>query len=394
MSKLKTIFSRVVGFKNWFLKASLIKKAVVVIVIGGILFFATSPLRSSNKPLYTTAPVTRNTISDIVSESGNVEARGQVDVYSTSTGVIENLYIEDGKEVKAGQQLFTVQSSATPEEKAVAYSTYQSATSAYNQALNAYRDKQATAQKVGDDVKGHDFDETFTQKATRTTAEAARDSAYDATISTQAALKSAELSYKATQNVLVVAPANGTVGNLSNVVGDKVSAKTVVSATPVLVLGDIQKLSIIIEINEVDRPKLKLDQKASVKITATPDKAFEAKIASIDNYGTNTNGVITYKVSLEIEGLDSGVRPRMTANVEIETQRSVNVLTVPNSAIKAYQGKKAVQVLDKNNQPEFIPVKVGLKGTTSTEIIEGVGEGTQVIISSPKTPTGRGLFGG
>lgn len=383
-----------IGAKSWFLMASPVKKIIIVIIFGIVLFLITSPLRGNNKQQFTTAPITRETVTDIVSESGNMEAPGQAEVYSTSTGMITELYFKDGESVKAGQKLFAVQSTATPEEKAVAYAAYQSSATAYNQALNTYRDKQATAQKIEDDVKGHDSDETFAQKATRTTAQAARDSAYDATISAEAALKSAELAYKATQNAAVVAPISGIIGNLSSKVGDKVNAKTVTGSIPVLVIGNTRNLSIVIDINEVDRPKIKLDQNATVGLIAIKDKTFEGRVTAIDDYGTNTNGVVTYKVTLQIDDADPEIMPGMTANVEIEANKHENVLTVPNSAVKAYQGGKAVQVLDKNNKPEFIPVKTGLKGSTRTEIIEGVTEGMQVITSSPQPSSGGGLFGG
>ncbi len=407
----KNIFSRVAGFKNWFLKASLIKKAVVVIVIGVILFFATSPLRSSNKPLYITAPVTRNTVSDIVSESGNIVSKNSVDVFSTSTGVIEETYIEDGDTVKAGQNLFKVKSTATSEEKAKAYSDYLNAQNNLNtekSQMNSLKSALFKANQTFVNGKGVNNptndaknDPVYIQQESDwLQAESNYNNQSGVIKQAETALAKASFAYQNTQNTIMTAPISGTVNNFFARVGEKVTASTSITAnspqdlSPVLIIGDPSNLSITIDINEVDLPKMKVGQKATVKFTAIKDKTFAGNVLSVDKYGTNTNGVVTYNIAIGVNDLATEVAPGMTANIEIETSRHENVLTVPNSAIKAYQGKKAVQVLGKNNKPEFIPVKTGLKGTTSTEIIEGVSEGTQVITSSPKTPTGRGLFGG
>jgi multidrug efflux pump subunit AcrA (membrane-fusion protein) len=84
----------------------------------------------------------------------------------------------------------------------------------------------------------------------------------------------------------------------------------------------------------------------------------------------------------------------MTATVSIETAKHENVLTVPNSAVKPYKGGKAVVVVGvtKDSQVKnkagkklpfhYVPVKVGLKGITRTEIISGVSEKTEVVTSS------------
>jgi multidrug resistance efflux pump len=63
----------------------------------------------------------------------------------------------------------------------------------YQQALNTHRSYQSVAERAVDSVKGHDKDETFAQKETRTVAEAARDSAYVAVQAAEYNLRNATL---------------------------------------------------------------------------------------------------------------------------------------------------------------------------------------------------------
>ncbi|MDP2632196.1 MAG: efflux RND transporter periplasmic adaptor subunit [Candidatus Curtissbacteria bacterium] len=411
------VFAKIVDFKNWFVKASLIKKAIVVIAVGVILFFTTSPLRGNNKQQFTTASVTRDTISEIVSESGNVVAQGQVNVFSTTTGIVKEVYVKDHDAVKTGENLFKVTSTATPQEKSTALANYLAAKNTLNTANASYYSLQSTMfskWKIYTDLSENSTYQN-TDGSPNTTnrilpqfttaqddwlaAEANMKNQKNTVDQAQAAVNSAWIAYQNTQDAVVTALSDGTVGNLSIRPGDTVTTAssnatgTSVSSSPALVIGNPSQLSIEVAINEVDRPKVKISQKATVEFTAIKDKTFEGSVFSIDTYGTNTNGVITYNVVIDVQDLLSEVASGMTANIEIEANKHEHVLTVPNSAIKAYQGGKAVQVLDKNHKPQYLPVTIGLKGSTRTEIIEGVTEGTQIITFSPKT-TGGGIFGG
>lgn len=96
---------------------------ILLSIIGGQIAAATA------KPPYVTQKVTRGDIEQFVSETGNVETAGRVDVDSTATGIIEKIYVKNGDTATIGQELFEVRSTASEQEKASANATYQSALS-------------------------------------------------------------------------------------------------------------------------------------------------------------------------------------------------------------------------------------------------------------------------
>jgi len=384
MNKLKRTLQSAKKIIRWFRKTSMRNKIITIIAILLVGFLIFRQIQSSNtQTQYLTQAAEKTNISQIVSETGNVGTTGRVDVYSNSTGVIEKIYVEDGTPVKINQYLFQVRSTATDQEKAAAYATYQNASSAYQQALNNRRNTQAAVDNVHDQVKDHSGDETFTQKATRTAAEVANDNAYDTLKATEASLKSAEFTYRATQNLIIKATSFGTVANFSYKIGDKVTASSTAlnsAEAPVLTIANFSDYTVKLALSEVDIPKVKNGQSAKLTLDAFPGKTFDGKVVHVDSIGTNLTGVITYNVIVEIVNPDSSIRPAMTANVDIKVDEAENVLTVPNSAIKPYQGKKAVQVIDlKTKTAKYVPVEVGIKSPESTQIISGIDEGTQVI---------------
>jgi HlyD family secretion protein len=214
----------------------------------------------------------------------------------------------------------------------------------------------------------------------------------------QSAVNSAALAYQATQNALVKATAAGTVANLSVEVGNNVDAKTatIQPSRPALVIKSGAQPTVQIALNEVDIPKVSEGLSADVTLDAFPGKKFKGTVLQVDDVGTNTQGVITYNVTIGLNQGSDQIKPGMTADVDITVDEAKNVLSVPNAAIKPYQGKKAVQVLDKKTkQLKYIPVTVGIKGEARTQVISGVSEGQEVITAVKNTkPKTSSPFGG
>ncbi len=422
---LKNILKRLTSLFHWFQKASLKKKLLVIAVVGVALFLLVGPLFGGNQQQQiTTDTVKKATIVDTVSESGNIQSN-QLTVYSVTNGVIEELYVENGQSVQKGDNLFKVKSTASDQDKASAYASYLSAQSTLNSAKSKQLALQATMfQKwdtfrelaESDSYQNDDGTPNYTNRALPEfhipekewlAAEEDYKNQQGVISQAQASLNSAWLSYQATQNIVVNAQVGGTVSNLSYGVGDQVTASmntssnTDTTASSVLVIGTDTENVVKIQINEVDVNKIKVEQEATVTVSAIKDKTFKGKVTRVDDYGTETSGVITYNVYIKIIDPNEQIKPLMSAIVTIQTTKHENALVVPNNAVKPYKGGKAVQIKDTSkpgNQLKYVEVKTGIKNASQTEILEGVTEGMEVvtstIASSTTTQSGGGLLGG
>ncbi len=445
MNNVKHIVSKIKKPFIWFKNTrrrnkvfTLVGLLIVLSIVGGQIADALAP-----SP-YVTQKVTRGDIEQFVSETGNVATAGRVDVDSTATGIIEAIYVNNGDTVTTGQQLFEVRSTATDQEKASANATYQNALSNLATAQQtkdsldaamwakrqAYLDAQNTQNYMNDHSKNPSTNADYTAlekenvKSSVVTTEkdfkASEKKYQEADIAVRAAqaqVTSAQLSYQSTQDVVVKAPAEGTVTNLSFRVGDKVtsgggaslgvaaaggaeaSAASLSSGgggTPVLTIANLVDYSIKIAVNEVDIPKIKVAQRAEVTLDAFSNRKFDGIITHVDSVGTNTQGVVTYNVVIDITDPIDTIRPGMTANVDITVDKATNVLTVSNSSVKPYKGGRAVRIIDPNNKKEikYVPVEIGLKGDDKTEIIKGVSEGQEVITSLTNDQVQRPSSGG
>ena len=386
LSKITKLISRLIG---WFFHTSRKNKVTIIIVILVIAFFAGKSLITGKNNGYVMDTVQKRTIIEIVTESGTVTANGRVNIYSPTNGVIGEVFVANGQAVIEGQKLFSVKSTATPQEKAAATAAFQAAKSAVQQAENTRRATQTTVDRVHDELKNNDADETFLEKETRTAAEVANDNAYDALLSARAQLASAEVTYHSSQNAVVTAPISGIISNLSVIKGSSVTIVNLLAASsPVLIIGGLGSSEITVPVGEGDITKIKIGQPVAIKLDAVKNKVYLGLIKRLDDQGSAIQGVVKFFVYIEITDPDGYLRSGMTADVDITTGELANVLSVPNTAVKPYQKGRAVRILGAKGQLEYLPVKTGIRGKEFTQIIEGLSEGQQILVSltNEKTP--------
>jgi macrolide-specific efflux system membrane fusion protein len=104
-------------------------------------------------------------------------------------------------------------------------------------------------------------------------------------------------------------------------------------------------------------------------------------VRSIDYSGTNSEGVVSYEVLVTPDTTNASVKGGMTVSVDLITAVAADVLAVPSSAVKTSSSGSYVQVLE-NGQPTDVPVEVGLTADSYVEIVSGLTEGQEIIVST------------
>ncbi len=398
-----------------FQKLSKIKKIIVVIIVVALIIAIQQYFQNKTQDNYIIEKAKTGSITEIVSESGNIEMLGKTDIYSPSTGIIDSVMFKNGDSVLKDQKLFTVKSTATVQEQQAAYANYLAAkatldaanSTAYSLRSDMYsywktfRDM-ATNSTYEDSDKNPKKDERLAAEFQQAqdewlAAEKQYKDQQTAISQAQAAVNSTWLLYQATQNATVLAQSDGVISNLSVGVGDNVRASngSVLGVGPVLSIANFSKYTVKLSLNEADIYKVKTDQKATLELDSYKSKKYKGVVVRVDDIGTNENGIVKYNVYIEIKNPDDKLKFGMTMDVDIITSQLKNILTVPNSAIKPYKNDKAVRIINKRtNQIEYVPVEIGIKGDKYTQIIKGIKEGQEVITSLKNEQIKRkGMFG-
>lgn len=230
----------------------------------------------------------------------------------------------------------------------------------------------------------------------------------------------------------VIEAVNGLVGENAGGSGGSGSSSGSSSSSAFIVLVDTSTMNIAAQINEANIAAVAANQPAQFTVPAYPSQTFHASVASIDTLGLTSSSVVTFQVNLAVDMQSIGslhVYPGMTATVNITTAERISALLVPSSALSFAATALQNGELDRNalrslvgggtggstttgNQGivvefkagKLVPVLVttGLTNGQQTEILSGLQEGAQVVISqtggttttSSSATNGRGIFGG
>ncbi len=150
---------------------------------------------------------------------------------------------------------------------------------------------------------------------------------------------------------------------------------------PAITLLGQSPLRVEMFVSEIDVPKVKLSQSGSIELDAFRDQPFSLRVSEIETAPTDVSGVAKYKVTLDFNALEEGVKIGMTGDAEIQTGRRDDVISVPLRAVlQDGEGNRIVRVLE-NSRAVDRPVTTGMEGAGGNiEIVSGLKEGETVIV--------------
>ena len=176
----------------------------------------------------------------------------------------------------------------------------------------------------------------------------------------------------------VLAPTSGVLISRDVEVGDIVQP-----GKALMVLAGSGSTQLLVQIDEKNLSKIALGQTAWVSADAFSDQRFGAVVAYINPGVDASRGSV--EVKLAVANPPSFLRQDMTVSVDIETARRAAAVVISNTTLEdgatdapwvlVVRGKHAVKQL----------VKLGLRGDTRVEVIDGIAEGDGII---PKSKVG------
>jgi membrane fusion protein, macrolide-specific efflux system len=399
MGIIKTISRKLSQLIQWFIKAPLTLKLIIIIVLGLILWQGVPRILNANKsaPQYQTAQVERGTLITNVSGSGTVLVGNSVAITTQATGVVTNVYVNTGDTVTQGEKIADITLDLPSQQRQQAANSnllaaqnnlnsaqakvysLQSALFKANQAFITDKGIQNPSDQDKSDPKYIEEHADWLQ------AEADYKNQAGVISQAQSSLSSASLAYQQASPT-ITAPADGVITNLTvneglpitsstNASGSNTSASTQSVGTITIEGGQLEAN---ISLSEIDVTKVKVGQKATMTLDAFPDKTFTGHVASINTTGTVSSNVTSYPATIVFDSNNSNIYSNMAVDAKIITSVKDNVLLVPSTAIQTSNGTTTVRVL-KNGQVQTVTVEVGSSNDTQTEITSGLNEGDTVV---------------
>ncbi len=398
-----------------------------------------------------TEKATKRSIVESVSASGKIKPEVEIKISPFISGEVVKLMVKEGDEIIQGQLLADIDPEIykSSYEQSLAVLNGQKAGLANAKAILAQVNAQFNNTRITFErneklfkqqyISAADFDAS---KAAFDVAKAQVEAAEQSVETAKFNVSSSEASLKQSKENLnrtsIYAPNSGTISKLSVEVGERVTgASQFSSGTEIMRIANLNNMEVNVDVNENDIVRVKLGDTALIEVDAYLNRKFKGIVTQIAN-SANTTGVSADQVTnfnVKIRILQSSYqdlmkadkpnispfRPGMSATVEIQTKKALNILTVPIQAVTTRDdstGKKSLlakkEVTDENNDNkastkkvekdkvvEYIflykngtalmqKVKTGIQDNNYIEIIEGLKENDE-IIAGPYTAVTKTL---
>jgi len=375
----------------------------------------------------------------IVSASGKVQPKRQVNVSANTTGRVTRVAVEEGQRVKAGQFLLEIDPKQLEGQMQRGEASVAAAQSSLLSARTAVEQGRANLDLARQNLKRQED----LWKEGLTTRENLEKAQNDVTVrevdlrtrqqdieTNEARIRQEQAGLSTTRynlnQIIITAPMDGLVTRRSIEEGETAVLGTMNNAGSVLLtIADMSVIEAEVEVDETEIPTVALNQEAKVTIDAVPDKTFRGRVTEIGNspiqtstQNTGQRQATTFKVVITLEEQVPDIRPGFTCTAEITTAKRKDVVSVPIQALtvremlynekgemvretptRRRRGANLETPVSASNEPPpghtrketegvfairdgkaiYLPVKVGIAGEQYFEVLDGLKAGDQVI---------------
>jgi len=148
-------------------------------------------------------------------------------------------------------------------------------------------------------------------------------------------------------------------------------------------LIDDTRLHVEATVDEADIGRVKVGQPATLRLDALPDHPIAGVVSKLDpTVRKDEKGARTLRLEVEVSDLPNavaaGVRPGMSANVDVRVAEKQDVLSLPTNVIIGRGTKRSVYLIDQGIARERA-IQIGMSSWERTEIASGLAQGDRVV---------------
>ena len=410
------------------------KKALIFVGVALFLtwfyLFPSNGSEEPQKPVFKTSEILHGDLLIKISATGIVEPNFKVEVKSKASGEVLSFPFEEGDHVKKGALLLQLDKS--DEKRNVAKARTELASSSaklkkaetalllqktkYDTNIKSSQSEIETAlanlKESKDKLKRQSelFGKKFVSQESLDTAktlfkvnqeklvqaqtqhQAAKDSIHDITMKENeielalSEVKRSDIAVDEAEERLdeteIFAPINGVIIEKLVEEGQIIASgiSNVSGGTAIATIADMSRLFIIADIDETDIGSVKIGHAVQITADAFPNEVFKGKITRIAPQGVIDNSITIFKAKIEIK--ETGkilLKPMMSANIDIVTHQVKDTVYVTRAGIRKDEEGEFAVIL-KNDQPEKVRIKTGIKNPIHIQIISGLNPDEEVIL--------------
>jgi len=306
---------------------------IPVLLIAVLLFFLVKE-RNPEKPVaFETATAGIGTIAQTISATGTVEPVDKVEVGTQVSGVVKKIHVDFNSTVRKGQLLAELDK--TPLQATLDLSNVSLKSAQIECAYLKQKFERTSKLFEKGMVSQQDIDQaTYEYERAKNNVEKALSE-----------VKKAELNLS---YATIYSPINGIVLSRSVDEGQTVAA-SLNAPTLFTIAQDMLQMEVYAAIDEADIGQVKKGQRVIFTVDAFPEDTFHGNVSQVRLEPVVTSNVVTYTVTVIAQNPDLKLMPGMTANITVYLNEVNDVLTVPVRALRFTPDEDLFKRLDRQS---------------------------------------------
>ena len=359
----------------------------IAAIILGFLFSMAYYIQTNSKSAitYETTTITKQTIEEKIVATGSVVPEDEVNIVPQISGIIDEIFIEEGDVVVAGDLLAKIK--VVPNEQALNSAEGRVKTSRI--ILNNSSKEFDRNKKLFD--KGVISEQDFNSVELRYNQDQQN---LENALSDLQIIRLGSVGGSALTNTNVRTTVSGTVLQVPVEKGDQaIEANTFNPGTTIATVADLNKMIFEGRVDEGEVGKLKIGMDLIISLGAIEEKEYKAILTLIAPKGIEVAGAIQFKIEGEVFLDDEYlIRAGYSANATIITDVKKDIWSVNESLLQFNNTtKKAfVEVQISGQKFERRDVELGISDGVYTEVIGGITENDNIKIWNKTEPLKRG----
>ncbi|MBL6684370.1 MAG: efflux RND transporter periplasmic adaptor subunit [Flavobacteriaceae bacterium] len=363
----------------------------IAVLVLGFMFSMAYYIKTNSRSAitYETEILSYETIEEKIVATGSVIPEDEVNIVPQISGILDEIYVEEGDEVNEGDLLAKIK--VVPNEQAL--NSAEGRVKTLRIILNNSKKEFDRNKKLFD--KGVISEQEFNSIELRYNQDAQN---LDNAMSDLQIIKLGSIDGSAATNTIVRSTVKGTVLVVPVKEGDQViEANTFNPGTTISTVADLSKMIFEGMVDEGEVGKLSVGLPLKISLGAIEDKEYDAKLTLISPKGVDVAGAIQFKIEGEVYLDDEFiVRAGYSANASIVTDIKENVLAI-NEALIQYDNKSKkpfIEVQIADQKFERRDIEIGISDGVYAEILSGVTEKDNIKVWNKTEPLKRNTDAG
>ena len=356
-------------------------------IILGFLFSMAYYIKTNSRSAitYETSKLSKQTIEEKIVATGSVVPEDEVNIVPQISGIIDEIFVEEGDEVVAGDLLAKIK--VVPNEQSL--NSAEGRVKTARIVLNNSTKEFERNKKLFD--KGVISEQDFNSVELRYNQDQQN---LENALSDLQIIRLGSVGGSALTNTNVRSTVSGTVLQVPVKEGDQaIEANTFNPGTTIATVADLNKMIFEGRVDEGEVGKLEIGMDLKISLGAIEEKEYDAKLTLIAPKGIEVAGAIQFKIEGEVFLDDEYVvRAGYSANATIITDVKKDILSINESLLQFDNSTKKpfVEVQISGQKFERKNIELGISDGVYAEVLGGVSESDNIKIWNKTEPLKRG----